>query len=115
MRLGEHNLEVPDRTEVEYRVEYAIKHPKYDKKTVDNDVAMLKLPREMIPSAFIGFACLPDKFQSLPVGAQCTIIGWGKKRDQDDAGTNVLHEAEVSDQNSAFLSGERYPEYDLYY
>uniref|UniRef100_A0A1B0GM42 Peptidase S1 domain-containing protein n=1 Tax=Phlebotomus papatasi TaxID=29031 RepID=A0A1B0GM42_PHLPP len=95
VRLGEHNLEVPDRTEVEYRVEYAIKHPKYDKKTVDNDVAMLKLPREMIPSPFIGFACLPDKFQSLPVGAQCTIIGWGKKRDQDDAGTNVLHEAEV--------------------
>ncbi|XP_059615747.1 plasminogen-like [Phlebotomus argentipes] len=95
VRLGEHNLEVKDGTEVEYRVEYAIKHPKYDKKTVDNDVAMLKLPREMIPSAFIGFACLPDKHQSLPVGAQCTIIGWGKRRDQDDAGTNVLHEAEV--------------------
>ncbi|GAB0093216.1 Peptidase S1 domain-containing protein [Sergentomyia squamirostris] len=95
VRLGEHNLEVKDGTEVEYRVEFAIKHPEYNKKTVDNDVAMLKLPREMIPSAFIGFACLPDKHQKLPVGAQCTIIGWGKRRDQDDAGTTVLHEAEV--------------------
>uniref|UniRef100_A0A1B0GK59 Putative trypsin-like serine protease n=1 Tax=Lutzomyia longipalpis TaxID=7200 RepID=A0A1B0GK59_LUTLO len=58
VRLGEHNLEVKDGTEVEYRVEYAIKHPKYDKKTVDNDVAMLKLPREMIQSAFY-WLCLP--------------------------------------------------------
>lgn len=31
-----------DGTELEYRVELSIKHPKYDKKTVDNDVAMLR-------------------------------------------------------------------------
>lgn len=42
VRLGEHNLEIKDGTEVEYRVEMAIKHPKYDKRTVDNDVALLK-------------------------------------------------------------------------
>lgn len=42
VRLGEHNLEVNDGTELEYRVELSIKHPKYDKKTVDNDVAMLR-------------------------------------------------------------------------
>lgn len=42
VRLGEHNLEIKDGTEVEYRVEQAIKHPKYDKRTVDNDVALLK-------------------------------------------------------------------------
>lgn len=42
IRLGEHNLEVIDGSEVEFRVELAIKHPKYDKRTVDNDVAMLR-------------------------------------------------------------------------
>lgn len=42
VRLGEHNLEEKDGTEVEYRVEYAIRHPYYDKDTVDNDIALLR-------------------------------------------------------------------------
>lgn len=43
VRLGEHNLEVEDGSEQQFRVEFTIKHPKYDKRTVDNDVAMLRL------------------------------------------------------------------------
>lgn len=43
VRLGEHNLEVEDGSEIQFRVEFTIKHPKYDKRTVDNDVAMLRL------------------------------------------------------------------------
>lgn len=42
VRLGEHNLEEKDGTEVEYRVEYAIRNPHYDKTTVDNDIALLR-------------------------------------------------------------------------
>lgn len=42
VRLGEHNLEVIEGSEIEFRVRIAIKHPKYDKRTVDNDVAMLR-------------------------------------------------------------------------
>lgn len=42
VRLGEHNIQSHDGTEVELKIEYAIKHPKYDKKTVDNDVALLR-------------------------------------------------------------------------
>lgn len=42
VRLGEHNLEVNDGTEMEFRISSSIKHPKYDKQTVDNDVAMLR-------------------------------------------------------------------------
>ena len=36
VRLGEHNLQQSDGTEIEFRVELSIKHPRYDKKTVDN-------------------------------------------------------------------------------
>lgn len=42
VRLGEHNLDVDDGTEIQFRIEYTVKHPKYDKRTVDNDVAMLR-------------------------------------------------------------------------
>lgn len=95
VRLGEHNLQQSDGTEIEFRVELSIKHPRYDKKTVDNDVALLKLPREVERSNFIGYSCLPERYQALPTGHTCTIIGWGKKRHNDDAGTDILHEAEV--------------------
>lgn len=114
VRLGEHNLEITDGSEIEYKIESSIKHPKYDKRTVDNDVAMLRfvkflnikklfqlflfsyrLPKEISSSMYIGFACLPQSYQPLPKSHQCTIIGWGKRKNTDDAGTNVLHEAEV--------------------
>lgn len=40
--LGEHNLNVHDGSEIEFRIQIAIKHPKYNKKTVDSDIALLK-------------------------------------------------------------------------
>lgn len=93
-RLGEHNLDVVDKHEIEFRIDTTIKHPKYNRRTVDNDVAMLRLPQEIEPSMFIGFACLPHTYQELPT-TQCTIIGWGKRKNSDDTGTSILHEAEV--------------------
>lgn len=95
VRLGEHNLQQSDGTEIEFRIEFSIKHPRYDKKTVDNDVALLRLPRDVETSTYVGYACLPERFQALPTGHTCTIIGWGKKRHSDDSGTDILHEAEV--------------------
>lgn len=54
-----------------------------------------RLPQSVERSHFIGFACLPDKTQLLPIGNTCTVIGWGKRRHVDETGTNLLHEAEV--------------------
>ena len=42
VRLGEHNLKIFDGSELEFQIDTYITHPKYDKKTVDNDVALLK-------------------------------------------------------------------------
>ncbi|CRK98407.1 CLUMA_CG011764, isoform B [Clunio marinus] len=83
--LGEHNLNVRDGSEIEFRIQTAIKHPKYNKKTVDSDIALLKLPQSIERSHYIGYACLPEN----------TVIGWGKRRHSDESGTSILHEAEV--------------------
>lgn len=42
VRLGEHNLEYEDGTEVQLRVLKSYKHPNFDKRTVDSDVALLR-------------------------------------------------------------------------
>ncbi len=95
VRLGEHDLFANDGTEREYFVEHTVKHDSYDKETVDNDVALLKVPMEYDKEAF-NVACLPGAKQKLPPpGSKCTIIGWGKERASDEFGTDILHEAEV--------------------
>ncbi|XP_063977925.1 prostasin-like isoform X2 [Diachasmimorpha longicaudata] len=95
VRLGEHDLAVKEGTELEFRVDSVIVHPDYDVDTVDNDVALLRLPVTLSPSTSQGIACLPAPRQPLPTNKLCTIIGWGKSRATDDFGTDVLHEAKI--------------------
>nr|AOW41606.1 trypsin [Euphausia superba] len=96
VRIGEHDLAIPEGTEQEFKVVEAVIHPKYDSTTVDNDVALLKLPVALKPgNSPASPACLPEQGSSLPVGSACTIIGWGKERDTHIFGTDILHEAQV--------------------
>ncbi|XP_065359756.1 uncharacterized protein LOC135953707 [Calliphora vicina] len=95
VRIGEHNLDYEDGTEMQVKVLKSFKHPNFDKKTVDSDVALLKLPKPINGTTWIGFSCLPRPYQPLPKNMDCTVIGWGKRRNRDIAGTSVLHQAEV--------------------
>ncbi len=82
-------------------------HPDYDPETVDNDVALLRLPEAIkLGQQGIRLACLPQPGQSLPITQKCTIIGWGKERSSHVFGTEVLHEAEVTGdaKSSRFVS-----------
>ena len=107
IRLGEHDLVINEGTEREYFVEHSILHPNYNPDTVDNDVALLKIPSETQVD-HPNVACLPKlsvpkpqlgerrENQGMPpVGAKCTIIGWGKEKNSHVYGTDVLHQAEV--------------------
>ncbi|XP_023940053.1 transmembrane protease serine 9 [Bicyclus anynana] len=96
VRLGEHDLLVRSRGEVEMRVTEAVTHPHYDPDTVINDVALLRLPGPARPDMGHGIACLPKPHQILPPHSSCVILGWGKKRSTDVHGTRILHEAQVS-------------------
>lgn len=64
-------------------------HPKFDYKTVDNDIALLLLPRAVKTPV----ACLPSK---RPRPRQlCSVMGWGKVDPEDMYGISVLREAKV--------------------
>ena len=85
-------------SEQEFFVEHSVLHPKYNPDTVDYDVALLRIPtdeNEELPEDQ-NVACLPGPGQPLPpVGTKCTIIGWGKEKNSDVMGTDILHEAEI--------------------
>ncbi|XP_043646666.1 uncharacterized protein LOC122615685 [Drosophila teissieri] len=95
VRIGEHNLNYEDGTEIQLRVMKSYTHPNFDKRTVDSDVALLRLPKVVNATTWIGYSCLPQPFQALPKNVDCTIIGWGKRRNRDATGTSVLHKATV--------------------
>ncbi|KAH8338310.1 hypothetical protein KR067_007040 [Drosophila pandora] len=95
VRIGEHNLEYEDGTEIQLRVLKSFTHPNFDKRTVDSDVALLRLPKPVNATTWIGYSCMPQPFQELPKNVECTVIGWGKRRNRDVVGTNVLHKATV--------------------
>ncbi|RZF47746.1 hypothetical protein LSTR_LSTR006010 [Laodelphax striatellus] len=98
IRLGEYDLASKEGSELEFKVERAIKHTAYDSDTVDNDIALLKLPASSgAPSGRLPTpVCLPRDYQALPpTTSLCTIIGWGKRKSTDHYGTDVLHEAQV--------------------
>lgn len=65
-------------------------HNRFDEETVDNDIALLKLPRAVT----FPYACLPTAPPK--EGEKCTVMGWGKRRPQDIRGSKRLREAVVS-------------------
>ncbi|KAF4516915.1 hypothetical protein B566_EDAN008004 [Ephemera danica] len=96
VKIGDHNLQETEGSEIELRVEDTVVHPNYDPDTVDNDLALLRLPGTGVRlDRYRGVACLPRAKHPLPVHKMCTIIGWGKRRPSDAVGTKLLHEAEV--------------------
>lgn len=71
-------------------------HPDYDPDTVNNDVALLKLPRvSSMVDLQARVVCLPRPWQALPTRQLCTILGWGKRGNGDSSGTDILQEAQV--------------------
>ena len=74
----------------------------YDPMTVDNDIALLRLPRPLIFNKDIAAACLPSLGTHPPAGTLCTILGWGKMDHSHKTGSRVLNEAKVRSLSSLY-------------
>lgn len=95
VRAGEHDLLTDEGTEQEVRVENVYIHPNYDRETVDNDVALLRLKAPLKLTKYVATACLPSKKDILKEDDMGYILGWGKKKNSAIFGTDVLHQAMV--------------------
>uniref|UniRef100_F7AGV3 Uncharacterized protein n=1 Tax=Ciona intestinalis TaxID=7719 RepID=F7AGV3_CIOIN len=64
-----------------FQVERVIRHPNYNKRTLDSDVALLQLTEPVAMNNVRRPICLPDTdadFQRLQVSARGEFAGWGK-------------------------------------
>lgn len=77
------------------RVEETFKHPNYDSRTVDNDIALLRLATPAPFSEYILPVCLPGRKMAERVlhlnGTLTVVTGWGKDDlDQFSSALNVI-------------------------
>ena len=72
---GEHNLREHSSFEQRRELLEVHVHPLYNRRTVDYDLALLKLKQRVQLNAHVRTACLFG--EDFPVGTNCTITGWG--------------------------------------
>ncbi|XP_068723565.1 chymotrypsinogen A-like isoform X2 [Montipora capricornis] len=95
LRLGDHNRHRNEGTEQNIRASRVIKHPAYDRRRINNDIALLKLSRRATINARVSPACLPQGNYIVPPGTTCYITGWGKIRHPGNS-HNILQQAKIS-------------------
>nr|AYV99632.1 venom polypeptide [Dolopus genitalis] len=61
-----------------------IKHPNFNPKTLDYDIALLRVEKPLVFEDGVQPIKLPARGQKQPTGAMATISGWGSKRENED-------------------------------
>ncbi|XP_022069670.1 vitamin K-dependent protein C [Acanthochromis polyacanthus] len=83
VRLGDYERLRDEGTEVTLRVAKTFKHPNYNSRTVDNDIALLRLETPAPFSEYIIPVCLPSREMAERVlhlnGTITVVSGWGKE------------------------------------
>ncbi|XP_017722311.1 PREDICTED: trypsin-2 isoform X1 [Rhinopithecus bieti] len=75
VRLGEHNIEVLEGTEQFINAAKIIRHPNYNRITLDNDILLIKLSSPAVINARVSTISLPTAPPA--AGTECLISGWG--------------------------------------
>jgi secreted trypsin-like serine protease len=64
-------------TEQDFLIDKYYIHPKYDERTTDNDLALIKLDKPANLNKRVNTICLPEVDDEFQTGTLCTISGWG--------------------------------------
>jgi len=76
VRVGEHDWNKKEGSEVEIQVEKVYMHEQYDRRRLNNDIALFKLSKPIIFNKYVQPVCLPEA--DVKPGHDCYITGWGK-------------------------------------
>ena len=72
-RLGEHDRNRREGSEEDIKVERIITHPSWNRRTMNNDIALMKLSKPAKMGKYVLPVCLPSG--DVTVGTECYITG----------------------------------------
>ncbi|XP_048196319.1 anionic trypsin-2-like isoform X2 [Perognathus longimembris pacificus] len=75
VRLGEHNIKAVEGDEQFIDAAKIIVHPHFDKKSLNNDILLIKLSSPASLNSHVASVSLPSS--CAPAGTECLISGWG--------------------------------------
>ncbi|XP_062449749.1 trypsin II-P29-like isoform X1 [Rhea pennata] len=75
VRLGEYNIDVQEDSEVVRNSAAIIRHPKYNSRSLNNDIMLIKLASPVAYSVDVQPIALPRA--CVNAGTKCLISGWG--------------------------------------
>ncbi|XP_073346771.1 vitamin K-dependent protein C [Pagrus major] len=95
VRLGDYERIRDELTEVTLRVIEFFRHPNYNRRTVDNDIALLRLETPAPFSNYILPICLPGREMAERVlhlnGTLTVVTGWGKEDPNSNRYSSALN------------------------
>ncbi|XP_073670248.1 trypsin-like [Paramisgurnus dabryanus] len=92
--LGSQNLKGPNLHEINRTVIQLIKHPDFDPKSFDNDIALLQLSSSVNFTDYIKPVCLAAAGSEFGEGLSSWLTGWGYTSDNSPL-PDILQEVEV--------------------
>ena len=85
MYLGRHRQEGSNQNEVLRGVMSIVRHPNYNIKTINNDVALIRLSYPVRYTVFIKPVCLAASTSVFITGTESWVTGWGRVREGGNA------------------------------
>ncbi|XP_073674436.1 chymotrypsin-like protease CTRL-1 [Garra rufa] len=80
--LGQNDLASKDEFVQVKNISKVITHPDFNKQTMHNDIALLKLSSSVEITSRISPICLPSSVPHIHPGTLCVITGWGITKDE---------------------------------
>ena len=74
-------------------------HPQYNSKTIDNDIALVKLSKPVKYTKYIRPACIPASGSKVKAGADAFVSGWGTTSEGGST-SPILQVAKVTRENT---------------
>ncbi|UYV78008.1 ST14 [Cordylochernes scorpioides] len=96
LRLGEHDVSSDSEPlpHIERRVQVVAAHPKFDKRTFEYDLALLRFYEPVEFRTNVLPVCVPNNLTANYVGRLATVAGWGRLYEEGPL-PNVLQEVQV--------------------
>ncbi|CAF0786128.1 unnamed protein product [Brachionus calyciflorus] len=83
-----------------YRVEAVLEHPNFDQNTFKNDLAIIKLDRDVTTSDALNFICVPSETITDP-GTDLYAVGWGFTENNFYRASDTLNQVKIQVQTTS--------------
>lgn len=111
--VGQHSKKSPDQYTKKYKVTNIINHPQWDRRTLSNDIAIIKTADDIKFNDAVQPICLPPKDTKYADGANFLVSGWGKTVGNDRrSSSDVLKQAILPNHDPASCFWGRWSKYE---